>query len=349
MAAHPEISFHLPDRERSITPQDPRWTQSLPTYPSAAPPLASSDTPVLSYGEYFEAIAHFLERNEYRHVRRAVGKLLPSTSIPDKWKIKIVSEKHGAFYHPARIQVDLGHRTLDLVINLALSEAGRRVLPQEVENLLRLELEFGLTYLPRVFGSGELTLDARRKVSLFLGEWFGGYFEFHLASHPRSGRAAIHLWEPGRRDRFLTRLESEQLFFQAALILTSYYNPLTTEQLFPWHHAAGDFLFRPDASSDDSAVRLITVRGYKPLIRGFPDPPATQDIVDGLVLFFLQMGLRLRLDRLSGVGQPAWIGPQVLAPILNGFRAGLEFQTTHYGLPLGFARRGAHLSEALGH
>jgi hypothetical protein len=43
-------------------------------------------------------------------------------------------------------------------------------------------------------------------------------------------------------------------------LLTAYYNIDTGEQIFPWHHAAGDFVVTPLA--EGFPVKLIAVRGY---------------------------------------------------------------------------------------
>ena len=337
----PLITFHFPDGPSPVGPQDPRWHTPLPSQ-AAGPSVAPRDgNRQLTFGDYFSAIARFLARDDFADLQRALAAHPRFPGKPNQCHIQIVSEKHGALYHPARIALTAAGSHLDLAVNLAFSVEGCRALPQEVENLLRLEVEFGLPYTPRVFGSGTEVIDGCRSVALFLGEWFSGCFEFHLARNPLTGIDGLHLWDPHHTARFLDPAQTSRLFHQAAQILTSYYNPLSTEQIFPWHHAAGDFIWGDPADGSlqgltDPVVRLVTVRGYQPLLADFAPEPELADVVDGLVLFFLNMVLRMRLDRREGVGAPGWIDGAVIGAILAGFREGLTFMTAHHGLPADF-------------
>jgi hypothetical protein len=344
MVNPPAISFHLPNRPEPLSPRDRRWQTSLPNRPGPGasdrndPLPCNLDIHELSYGEYFNTVSRFIAKNNFSRLGQAVERLAPASGDLTRWKIKIVSEKHGAFYHPARIEVDTGRCVLNFVVNLALSPQGLEALPLEVENLLRLELEFGLPFLPRIFDSGEERMDPNRRVSLFLGEWFDHHHEFHLARNPYTGEDGIHLWDPSFPGCFLDSEEVGQLFRQSAYILTCYYNPVTTEHIYPWHHAAGDFLWGGMGSDTGGSVKLITVRGYQPLLGRVSHDPAAGDIVDGLVIFFLNLALRMRMDRRDGVDRIGWHGPGVLGPVLDGFLDGLEYQAARYGFPQDFSR-----------
>ena len=87
-----------------------------------------------------------------------------------------------------------------------------------------------------------------------------------------------------------------------AAILTGYFDTRSFAQIYPWHPAAGDFIAR--IAGDGVAVRLVAARQYGPLV-GPPDLPPEE----ALLFFFLNLTLRLRVDRLDGVGEVAWAGP----------------------------------------
>jgi len=70
-----------------------------------------------------------------------------------------------------------------------------------------------------------------------------------------------------------------------------------------WHHAAGISCKEHWGVVD---VRLTTARGYEPLVIFIED----QDInpVMALLYFFLDLTVRMRLDRWEGVGEIVWAG-----------------------------------------
>jgi hypothetical protein len=146
---------------------------------------------------------------------------------------------------------------------------------------------------------------------MFLGEWFSGYHEFHLTRSTPGGEQRLVLWDPENGSRFLSRGQAEDLYRRTAHILAHYFNPGTFECIGAWHHAAGDFVARLSGSGVD--VRLVSVREYRSLLRtGHSEPDAAPGIrllMEALLLFLLQVSIRMRLDRLDGVGQIGWSGP----------------------------------------
>lgn len=66
-------------------------------------------------------------------------------------------------------------------------------------------------------------------------------------------------------------------------------------------------------------LRLITVRSYLPLIT-IGDDPFDQWIP--LAHFFLNLSLRMRLDRLEGTGALAWAAADCLQGVVSGFLEG---------------------------
>jgi len=86
-------------------------------------------------------------------------------------------------------------------------------------------------------------------------------------------------------------------------------------QIYPWHHGAGDFIFK--AEPDVLSVKLITARQYEPLVQ-FGGAEEAERLV-ATIHFLLNLALRMRLDRIDGVGQPAWLGAFAVHAAVEGF------------------------------
>jgi hypothetical protein len=164
-----------------------------------------------------------------------------------------------------------------------------------------------------------------------LGEWLEGYHEWHLSDDPESGDRRIHLWDYKNGYRFLSDAESYELLLQASSILTHYYNQVSFRQIYPWHHGAGDFIVK--AEPDVISVKLITARNYEPLVHF--DQAEEADRLVAAIQFLLNLCLRIRLDRLDGVGEPAWIGNFAVHAAVNGFFAGLAATQAQDRLSIG--------------
>jgi hypothetical protein len=80
----------------------------------------------------------------------------------------------------------------------------------------------------------------------------------------------------------------------------------------------------------------VTVRKYAPLLAGVEAD--TETIFQTLLLFLLNMSIRMRLDRLDGVGQIVWVGKQSVQGTLLGFLDGLALQARHQLIPEQFAQ-----------
>ena len=128
------------------------------------------------------------------------------------------------------------------------------------------------------------------------------------------------LWDTDQGNCFLSERQVWQTYSQAAMILTLYYDTETFEQIFPWHHAAGDFVVRAQENSLD--VRLVTARQYAPMM----EPPEKVSIHEGLLFFLLNLSVRMRLDRLDGVGEVAWADDECMDATLEGFLGGLRIK-----------------------
>jgi hypothetical protein len=163
---------------------------------------------------------------------------------------------------------------------------------------------------------------------MFLGQWFEGYNEFHISRDPSDNTDKILVWDGPSRQYFLSRQQQAEIYRQAARILAYYYNVETFEQIFPWHHASGDFVVRIENAVPE--LKLISVRRYDSLFRDLnPQKNRTQDtelILQALLLFFLSLSIRMRLDRRDGVGEIIWADHRAVAGTLEGFLEGLSLK-----------------------
>lgn len=242
-------------------------------------------------------------------------------------RIHVSIQKHGAFYHPAKVDVLVDNQWVAFVVNVAFSKRGQNGLGREFNLVRHLNRLFTHSYIPHVYAMAEVFLDERagpgpKKVSMFLGEWFNGFHEFHLQKSDTRA-PALYVWDP-EAPFFLTPFQQKEVYSQVAEILTYYYNPLTFEQIFPWHHAAGDFVVR--MKKDSPVLRLITVRGYTSLVEVVASEGEKPDAIiqiEGLFRFFLHLGLRTRIDRLAGTGDLYWAGNTAVDGTIIGFMAGL--------------------------
>jgi hypothetical protein len=283
---------------------------------------------IVTYGAYFDAIHKVLSKNGFEGLLDATGRqLADKIRLEDVRQIRVYGEKHGSDYHPARIAVETDKGTAVFVMNVAATDRGRNRLGREFESLNCLNQKYDLPYLPRVYlrgevqGNGQANQAGEGLFVMFLADWFQGYHEFHLAMDDEAGKPKkLVLWDTETGHRFLSPKETMQTYMEAARILTLYYDLQTFEQIFPWHHAAGDFVARADGGA--VRLRLITARQYAPMI----EPGNGISPEDALHFFLLNLSLRMRLDRLDGVGDVIWADAGCVDASLSGFAEGLRAQ-----------------------
>ena len=282
----------------------------------------SAGRSALTHGDYFTAARRFLER-ERLHLISKVFDPEKKERISD---IQICLMKHGEFYHPARVRVASNNRHRSFVLNVALSEPGRGVIDAEVSALKRLGDLPAPSFVPKVYGNGSVGIGADLTADIFLGEWFEGYHEFHLSRRPSDGAQTLCAWGENDIPYYLTPEEACLLYHQAAMILTLYFNTASTEHISHWHHAGGDFVIK--RGPHQLKVKLITVRQYAPLLRMDKiarDPGQNDDqAMAALMLFFLTLSIRMRLDRLDGIGDVAWADDTAVIGTWTGFLEGLS-------------------------
>lgn len=323
MPTDPKITFHLPDSEQPVTPDHPLWDTPVPvtreSVVTSTPPVHGAG---ISHADYFLAARAFFQENQYRHIRKALAMIRQPAQVADEIDaVRITLSKHGAFYHPARVAVLLqGSRSIAFVLNVAVTESGIETIRTEYECLRRLNNESPSDDLPRVFARGQILSGGGNAIHMFLGEWFDGYSEFHLSIDPSDRYQKIIVWDAEAGHTFLAPEQELALYTRAARVMTHYYNLESFEQIFPWHMAAGDFVIKPGETDVD--LKLITVRGYKPIFKDPQDPDITDKsphtILEALLMFFLNLSIRLRLDRLDGVGEIVWADDLALHGTLAG-------------------------------
>jgi len=279
-------------------------------YPLEADPLK---TP---YRVYFNAIRDFLTSRNFQPLLEAVNLRLGTDLNPGALnEIIIRTEKHGALYHPASVECFTAGKKVKFGLNVAVTESGKNALKKEFDVLRTLNKQYRLPYIPKPF-----LLDEAGSMVFLLEEWFEDFHEFHIANSEH-GKELLKLWEYGKGNRFLSDEQSFEIYRQIAMILTLYYDIETCRMIFPWHHAAGDFV----ANIEDETlidVRLTTARGYEPFM-GLSDedivPPALS-----MFYFLLHLSVQMRLDRLDGIGDIVWAEDKCLHATLAGFFLGIE-------------------------
>lgn len=299
---------------RPTAPGDALWDRPLPQ--DRGGPDGSDGTIPFTHGAYFRSARAFLEGEG----RSVLGEA-------PRGPVCIDLKKHGAFYHPAKVTA--GGASGALVLNVAVSEAGRALLDRECDCLDRLHAGAESPAIPKVYARGSVVTADGRPVSLFLGEWFSGYREFHI-SEDESGNRRMIVWDEERGNDFLSLEETADLYRGVAAILTDLYDPGTFHQVYPWHHGAGDFVAKRDGGT--LSVRLITVRGHgSAMARPEADAPAS--LLQGLLLFLLNLSIWTRLDRLDGVGDVVWSDNLAVTATAAGFFEALARKPTPAVLP----------------
>ena len=332
----PVIRYFVSGEKEEISSGSPLW--DLPLLNHRQPffknrtPQKSRRSGGISVGEYLSAAARFLAADAYAVLRRAVQQQSQTDIQTDSFAaVSLSLEKHGAFYHPIKVTADMQHPgpgPLCFVLNGAVSERGLGLLEDEFRLISHLNRRDAAGYLPELYGRhiGEMP---KGRIGFFLGQWFEGFREFHLTE--QNGCRQMAVWEPDGVTRYEEEAAVFDVYRQAACILTSFYDSGTFEQIFPWHHAAGDFIIRQE--NGRFQVRLITVRGYRNL-SGF-DPASPEGgnfILPALLFFFINLTVRMRLDRLDGTGPPALVDETVLPFVVRGFFQGVDILSQQAGL-----------------
>ncbi len=297
----------------------------------------SEEHPFLSLNDYFGVLQEFIKLDHGKNLRAALGKQNPqaSNNPADITEVVIRSEKHGAFYHIASVEICGLEKKNKFAVTTALSESARTSL-QEEYGILQELFKISPDYLPEFFYMETVKWQAGSNTAEFLmalGEWFDGYHEWHASDDPESGDRKILLWDYENGCCFLPNSASYEMLRRIAFILTLYYDQDSFRQVYPWHHGAGDFVVK--AESGAISVKLITARQYEPLVH-FGEGEEADRLV-AAIHFLLNLALKIRLDRLDGVGEPVWFDEFAVKAAVDGFFTGLAATATDKRLKIGTA------------
>ena len=325
-----KFRYFLATQGAAVQKGDHFWDNPLPVnrHQFAGTPGATTAASI-TYGQYFNAAHRFLcsDAGLAALAEAYVHQWAMAISRDDVDSIDIFLAKHGQYYHPARIEVTAKRRKTTLVLNVAISPEGCDCLANDYQTIQKLQHIFPYDFLPRIFGQATSGSVAKnRPIRFGLGQWLDDYHEFHLA--PDATRIVV--WHTTDAPVLLSEDATRAIFEQATRILTAYYNLVTFEHIFSWHHAAGDFVVNTD--SNQVSVRLTTVRQYVPIFgNGEAD---IEGVFHALLLFLLSTSIRMRLDRLEGVGDFVWAEDIALEGTVVGFWSGLQVQADAEIIPL---------------
>ncbi len=312
------VSFFVSGQTEPVFPGSRLWQTPLSGNVSAGRQI---EQPV-TIGDYFNAAAQFLSENKFAFLRTGLAALLKRAVGKNQIKaVWLHLEKHGTFYHPLKVETLLeDNLSVNLALNGAVSEQGRMLIDKEYHTLQKLNDNLPYDYLPRVFACGEIHAD-NAVPGFFLAQWFDGFKEFHVSEN--QGTRGIAVWHSDGSIDTLSFKDAGPVYEKIAGILTAYYDIETFEQICAWHHAAGDFIVRYSPEKTD--VRLITVREYAAVSEfGESKTDRTVYILPALLIFFINLTIRIRLDRLDGTGRMIWLDKVILDAAVAGFLKALD-------------------------
>ena len=331
MPDKPRFLYFLSHPKYCVDKDSEIWKIPLPLSRNESVKLPQKEAGVsVSHGDYFCAVRLFLENNQFKVLTFALAQRFNKTiNFKEIEEIRICLEKHGEFYHPARIETVADGTKMLFVLNVALSNAGMECIQREFRLLQKLNNEFPFSFLPKVYGRGQVQTNSNQiEIHMFLAEWLEGFNEFHISRDKTDAKNKIVVWDSIHGNFFLSAYQTKELYRLAALILTSYYNVETLEQIFPWHHAAGDFVIKV-IDHNKIELKLETVRNYDSLFEknALENQENGADFIpEALLVFFLNLSIRMRLDRVDGTGDIAWSDNTAVEGTLEGFLQGLALQ-----------------------
>jgi len=225
------------------------------------------------------------------------------------------SEKHGAYYHVASIELtDNKKGKKKFAVLVGISDSGIH-LKKEYLLIKKLKKREGdKTYLPEYYLIDELNIKGE-KICLVLSEWLEGYYEWHLTE---DGNVCI--WDMDNGYFMASPDQRLDIYEKCAHILTYYFDPATFSHIYPWHHSAGDFVVR--CCKNGVELKLTSVRDYKAVVK--PKMQYDIAIITSMVYFFLNMSIKMRLDKKNGIGEVLIAPEDIIAPVIKGFLSGIN-------------------------
>lgn len=324
--SRPRLSYYISGKPGEVSTDSDLWKLPLLNRTHFPPKnkKSSNSSPgmAVTVGDYLSAAGEFLGTGRYSPLKAGLKDLSgQDVRLDEIRRIDLFLEKHGAFYHPIHVKVRLENDDVwRLVVNGAVSEQGVALIQHEFELIRALGRHGTGSFLPRVYANDVLSTGSG-PMGFFAGEWFEGYEEFHLTHD--NGRQEIAIWSSTGACRYIAEELGFGIYQEISRILTTYYNLESFEQIFPWHHAAGDFIVKQ--TGDDFRVKLITARGYDNQTDFDPEQPdGNTYILPALLMFVLNLTIKVRLDRLNGTGEPVMVDERVIPFVIKGVLQGLK-------------------------
>ncbi|MCF8127168.1 MAG: hypothetical protein K9N10_01535 [Deltaproteobacteria bacterium] len=309
--------FSSPEGDISLDPED----LSRPFL--VAPEKAH---PHLTLGDYFDTLRNCILEDEGKLLKRALKSASHKNfNLEEIQKIQIRSEKHGVLYHLASVEVITTKIAVKFTLSTAISQKGQDCILREHHILDRLNRHFQFSFLPEIYDIRKMTCRATtgRPVEMVMlaAQWFEDYHEWHVTRDTSNDRQKIEIWDLKRGPRYASSGEASLIIEECSKILALYYDFINFNHIGAWHHAAGDFIVKCPRGHKPE-VKLTTVRKYAPLMPGFFEKKGNPAIA--FVYFFLDTTLRMRLDRLDGVGEMVWLDDFAVAATVKGVFEGLR-------------------------
>lgn len=275
--------------------------------------------PDLRMADYFASVAAFFHNCPDTERRCEQASRKPEEALGERApQLTVVSEKIGALYHVARVEMRSPAGAVVFAVNTALSDAGKSCLERDYRLLRLLENCRAGNRLPKALAfqpADDNNPAPEARFSHFLAEWQDDFHEWHATNPAADGRQRLSLWDRRRGAAILNADESSQIINNAAAILTGCFDFASRKAVWDWHHAAGDFIVR--RAENGIEVRLITVRDFRSC--PFRPDQAEVPLILDLLLFFLDLTFRMRLDKLDGVGETVWLDDSAAVATAAGF------------------------------
>ena len=279
--------------------------------------------PFLSLGDFFYATRNFLWQGDGKLLLYPMKGLKDPHGPMDKIQQLIIRyEKYGALYQILSAEAVAEESKRKYAVIAALSPEAKETLERECNLLDRLNNRYVYALIPQIYFKDKVVSGSSGKtetIDMALSNWFEGYHEWHF-SGDKNNAETISIWNMERGYQSAARDVIREIIRQASKALTLYYDPISNHQVYPWHHGAGDFVVKVDEEGVD--VRLISVRGYDATIS--PLKGRMTDPLEPILYFFLNMTIRMRIDKSEGMGGPVWAGAFILPALLRGFLEGLQ-------------------------
>jgi len=284
----------------------------------------SSETPEIRYEDYFCALRAALGQGSWEPLRHSLAELIGEWARSGQIRrVSVDSVKHGALYDVAKVTVRGDAGTYALAVNSARDPRRHGDLEREWNTLRSLARTPAAPYLPRGLyrGSGlwRDVRDEERPFRFFLAPWFEGFHEWHMEKGGDGTAQGVRVWDESPSGRVLSDAQACCLLEQAAYVLTLALDREGFRHIYPWHHAAGDFILC--LQDQKVAVRLISARNQTVFIA---PGPQRHERLSAVTAFFFALTFRLRLDRDQGTGDFVWAPSRWLGAAVKGFLRGWE-------------------------